>query len=123
MNIKTVPLTDDGARFVDMLLPLTREQISAVRADGGGHQVTVGFRPEHYELIGEGEGGMPVTVDLVEELGSDEYVYGHANLEGSSERFVVRTNGHATPELGSVVNVKPHPGRHHAFHATTGRRL
>jgi multiple sugar transport system ATP-binding protein len=123
MNIKTVPLTDDGARFVDMLLPLSRDQIRAARADGGGNTVTIGFRPEHCDLIGEGEGGMPITVDLVEELGSDEYVYGHAILEGSSERFVVRTSGQHTPELGSIVNVKPHRDRHHAFHAENGRRL
>jgi multiple sugar transport system ATP-binding protein len=123
MNIKNVPLIDEGARFVDMLLPLTRQQVAAARADGGGNTVTVGFRPEHCDLVGEGEGGMPITVDLVEELGSDEYVYGHAILEGSSERFVVRTSGHSTPELGAIVNVKPHPGRHHAFHAVTGKRI
>src|SRR5690242_9758334 len=124
MNIKTVPLTDQGARFVDMLLPLTREQVAAARADGGGDQVTIGFRPEHCDLVDEGQGGMPVTVDLVEELGSDEYVYGHAVLEGSSERFVVRTSaGHRSPALGQIVDVKPPPDKHHAFHAVTGKRL
>jgi multiple sugar transport system ATP-binding protein len=66
---------------------------------------------------------MPITVDLVEELGSDEYVYGHAILEGSSERFVVRSRGGATPRLGQTVNVKPHIDRHHTFHAVTGTRL
>src|ERR687890_619436 len=35
MNIKTVRLADNGAQFADMLLPLTREQIEAARADGG----------------------------------------------------------------------------------------
>jgi multiple sugar transport system ATP-binding protein len=123
MNIKTVPLTDQGARFVDMMLPLTRQQIAAARADGGGDQVTVGFRPEHCDLVGEGQGGMPITVDLVEELGSDEYVYGHAVMEGSSERFVVRTSGERSPSLGEIVDVKPHPDKHHAFHAVTGQRL
>jgi multiple sugar transport system ATP-binding protein len=66
---------------------------------------------------------MPITVDLVEELGSDEYVYGHAVLEGESERFTIRTPGHETPGLGQVVNVRPQSGRHHAFHAVTGVRL
>jgi multiple sugar transport system ATP-binding protein len=106
-----------------MVLPLTREQLEAARAEGGDGRVTVGFRPEHCDLVGEGEGGMPVTVDLVEELGSDEYVYGHAVLEGSSERFVVRHSGGGTPNLGETVNVRPHPGRHHAFHVVTGRRI
>jgi len=125
MNIKTVPLTEDGGRFVYINLPLTREQIAAARADGGGNQVTVGFRPEHCDLVGEGEGGMPITVDLVEELGSDEFVYGHAILEGHSERFVVRAaGGHGrTPTIGDTVNVKPQPGRHHAFNAVTGKRI
>jgi multiple sugar transport system ATP-binding protein len=74
MNIKTVPLTDDGAAFADLVLPLTRDQIDAARADGTGH-VTVGFRPEDSELVGPADGGMPVRVDLVEELGSDTVVY------------------------------------------------
>ncbi len=123
MNIKTVPLTDQGARFVDMILPLTREQIAAANADGGNGRVTVGFRPEDCELVGEGEGGMPITVDLVEELGSDEFVYGHAVLEGSSERFTIRTSGERTPHLAEIVNVRPHTDKHHAFHAVTGQRL
>jgi hypothetical protein len=36
---------------------------------------------------------------------------------------VVRTSGQTTPELGGIVNVKPHRDRHHAFHAATGSRL
>jgi len=124
MNIKTVPLTESGARFVDMTLPLSREQVAAAR-EGGMDAVTVGFRPEHCDLVGESEGGMPITVDLVEELGSDEFVYGHAILEGSNERFVVRSTGggRRTPGIGDTVNVKPRPDRHHAFHAKTGRRI
>ena len=30
-------------------------------------------------MVGD-HGGMPVDVDLVEELGADAYVYGHVNL-------------------------------------------
>jgi multiple sugar transport system ATP-binding protein len=123
MNIKTVPLTDQGARFVDMVLPLTREQIQKANAEGGDGKVTVGFRPENCDVVGEGQGGMPITVDLVEELGSDEFVYGHATMEGSSERFTIRTSGERTPHLAEVVNVKPHPDAVHAFHAVTGQRL
>ena len=67
---------------------------------------------------------MPITVDLVEELGSDEFIYGHAELDGGSERFVVRsTGGHTTPALGDAVHVKPHPERIHAFNAASGLRL
>src|SRR5438105_12432597 len=42
MNIKTVPLTEVGANFAGMILPLSREQVAAARADGGNNLVTVG---------------------------------------------------------------------------------
>jgi multiple sugar transport system ATP-binding protein len=126
MNIKTVRLRDDGALFGSMLLPLTREQVEAARAGGANGTVTVGFRPEDCDLVGATEGGMPVEVELVEELGSDAYVYGHAALgdEGADvERFVVRTDGRNTPSMGDIVYVKPRVGAHHAFHAENGERI
>jgi multiple sugar transport system ATP-binding protein len=123
MNIKTVQLTESGARFVDMLLPLDRNQVADAQAEGGNGRVTVGFRPEDCDLVGSTEGGMPISVDLVEELGSDAFVYGTAAMEGQSERFCVRTDGRRVPGLGDIVNVKPRAGHHHAFHAVTGRRI
>jgi multiple sugar transport system ATP-binding protein len=123
MNIKTVPLTDSGANFAGMVLPLERDQIQRARADGADSHVTVGFRPEDSDLVGQTEGGMPILVDLVEELGSDAYVYGHANIGGVDERFVVRTDGRRTPHMGDTVFVKPRVGHHHAFNAKTGVRI
>jgi multiple sugar transport system ATP-binding protein len=122
MNIKLVPLTESGAKFADMTLPLTREQIEAARSGNATH-VQVGFRPEDTELVGPGDGGMPIHVDLVEELGSDAYVYGTVALEGQDERFVVRTDSRHAPSLGDIVYVKPRIGSHHAFHAVNGLRL
>jgi multiple sugar transport system ATP-binding protein len=123
MNIKTVPLTEQGAAFAQMILPLTREQVEAARADGGDGKVTVGFRPEDCDLVSGGEGGMPIMVELVEDLGSDANVYGHAALEGGSERFVIRTDRRNMPHMGDTVFVKPRPDQHHAFHAVTGVRI
>jgi multiple sugar transport system ATP-binding protein len=94
MNIKTVPLTEDGAAFADMILPLTREQVDAALTDGTAH-VQVGFCPENTGLVGPDDAGMPIHVDLVEELGSDAYVYGTGALEGQDERFVVRVDSPA----------------------------
>jgi multiple sugar transport system ATP-binding protein len=122
MNIKLVPLTDSGAAFADMVLPLTREQVAAARTDGTAH-VLVGFRPENADLVGADDGGMPIHVDLVEELGADSYVYGTVALEGHNERFVVRVESQHTPHLGEIVYVKPRAGAQHAFHATSGKRL
>jgi multiple sugar transport system ATP-binding protein len=123
MNIKTVPLTEGGADFAGMMLPLTREQVAAARGGEGNGTVTVGFRPEDSDLVSQSEGGMPIMVDLVEELGSDAYVYGHVSLSGADERFVVRTDGRSTPHMGETVYVKPRTGHHHAFHAVTGERI
>jgi multiple sugar transport system ATP-binding protein len=123
MNIKTVPLTESGGKFADMILPLDRRQVDEARADGGDRVVQVGFRPEDTDLVGPEDGGMPIHVDLVEELGSDAYVYGTVALEGQDERFVVRSDPRRSPRLNDTVYVKPRAGHHHAFHAVTGRRL
>ncbi|MCC3763543.1 sn-glycerol-3-phosphate ABC transporter ATP-binding protein UgpC [Glycomyces sp. TRM65418] len=123
MNLKTVSLTEAGALFGDVTLPLSREVRDAATQDGGDQQVTVGFRPEHCKLGAEGSGGIPVEVDLVEELGSEAYVYGHAAYNDSSERFVVRTESAHVPRLSETVYVVPEPGHEHVFHASTGQRL
>src|SRR3954447_22926697 len=123
MNIKTVRLTDEGAPFPAMILPLSREQVTAAQADGGGNNVMVGFRPEDTDLVGPNDGGMPIVVDLVEELGSDAYVHGTVALEGQDERFVVRADPRNTPRLTETVYVKPRAGSHHAFNAATGKRI
>jgi multiple sugar transport system ATP-binding protein len=123
MNLKTVPLTSDGAQFGALAVPLTAEQRSAAAA-GGASTVTIGLRPEDLDLVTEGSGGLPVHVDLVEELGSDAYVYGTADLgAGQDGRVVVRTDGRKPPQMGQTVHVQSRPGHEHAFHAETGERL
>jgi multiple sugar transport system ATP-binding protein len=122
MNLKTVPLGSDGARLGNLVVPLTPEQRAAA-AEGGAGTVTVGLRPEDLDLVPESQGGLPVHVDLVEELGSDAYVYGTAQLDGQPERMVVRTDGRSAPRLGDTVYVQTRTGHEHAFHAETGARL
>ena len=122
MNIKTVALTESGAMFGETALPLTREIRDAANGSGT-KEVTIGIRPEHCKLGSETSGGIPIEVDLVEELGSEAYVYGHATYDGSSERFVVRTESTNVPRLSETVYVVPEPGHEHVFHAETGNRL
>jgi multiple sugar transport system ATP-binding protein len=121
MNLKTVLITDTGADFGPLAVPLTTEQVAA--AEGGDGKVTVGFRPEETDLVTEADGGLPLEVDLVEDLGSDVNVYGHTLLEGADERFVVRTTRHHQPNLGEVVHIKPQTGEVHLFNAGTGARI
>ncbi|MFI5493266.1 ABC transporter ATP-binding protein [Actinoplanes sp. NPDC051859] len=121
MNIKTVPLAEAGANFGPLAVPLTREQATAAQSDT--RQVTVGFRPEATDLVPASAGGLPIVVDLVEDLGSDANVYGHAALDGGSERFVVRTDRRGMPTLGETVYIKPQADHVHLFNATTGARI
>ena len=124
MNIKTVPLSEQGARFGDVTVPLSREHRDAA-TDGldGDPTVTIGIRPEDCALGSATDGGIAVEVDLVEELGSDAFVYGHATYGDGEERFVVRTDGRSVPRLGETVHIVPETGREHVFHAGTGNRI
>jgi multiple sugar transport system ATP-binding protein len=121
MNIKTVPVDEAGAHFRGMTIELTPEQRAAASADGGDREITVGFRPEDSDIVGEADGGLPVTVELVEELGSDAYVYGSS--EEGDDRIVVRTDGRNTPRMADTVHIRPRPGAVHLFHAKTGVRI
>jgi multiple sugar transport system ATP-binding protein len=122
MNLKDVALIDSGAQFGGLALPLTREQVANAK-EGGNGRVTIGFRPEDCDLVSAESGGVAVHVDLVEELGSDAYVYGTAAADGDDTRIVVRTDGRNTPRMGDTVYVKPRGQNNHAFHAVTGQRL
>jgi multiple sugar transport system ATP-binding protein len=121
MNIKTVALTETGANFGSLAVPLTREQVAA--AQGADSKVTVGFRPEATDLVSPTEGGLPIVVDLVEDLGSDANVYGHAAMDEGSERFVVRTDRRNMPTMGETVFIKPQANQVHLFNAKTGLRI
>jgi multiple sugar transport system ATP-binding protein len=44
-------------------------------------KVTVGVRPENWRLVSDSEGGLPVRITVVEELGADSFVYGTSDVE------------------------------------------
>jgi multiple sugar transport system ATP-binding protein len=118
MNLFDVPVVDGGVKFGDHTHPVDRSWL----ADAGSH-VTLGVRPEDLEISATG-GGLPITIDVVEELGADAYVYG--TIEGSSptdKPIIARTDGRTPPAKGSVVRLSPKPDHVHLFNADTGLRL
>ncbi|GGJ94712.1 sugar ABC transporter ATP-binding protein [Pilimelia anulata] len=121
MNLKTVPLVEGGARLGPLRVPLDRDRLAAAAA-GGATTVVLGLRPEAVALTGAGT-GVPLVVDLVEELGSDAYVHGHATLDDPDGRLVVRTDGRSPLRMGEVVDLHIDPDRVHVFHAGTGERI
>ena len=49
MNLVEVPITDGGVKFGNSVVPVGREALSAA-ADTGDRTVTVGVRPEHFDV-------------------------------------------------------------------------
>jgi multiple sugar transport system ATP-binding protein len=87
---------------------------SEVRVAGHG-SVTVGIRPEHVRLGGDGP---RLDVAIVEFLGNDALVYGTV----AGERLVVRTDPREAPAEGESVPVQLPDAHLHVF-AATGERI
>jgi multiple sugar transport system ATP-binding protein len=127
MNLLDVPVTDGGVKFGDAVLPIARDDLKEA-----GNHVTVGVRPEDLDLTDSGR-GLAVTVDVVEELGADAYIYGQTNAhqvdaEGdeelaASKPFIARVDGRRPPEKGSVIHLAPRQGHLHMFSADSGLRI
>jgi multiple sugar transport system ATP-binding protein len=113
MNLLDLPLADGGVKFGDTVFPVERAALSHV--DG---QVTLGVRPEDLELTPH---GLPVQVDVVEELGADAYIYGRTT--DSDAQIIARTDGRRPPEKGSTIYFTPKKGHVHLFDTKTGLRL
>ncbi|MBV9593162.1 MAG: sn-glycerol-3-phosphate ABC transporter ATP-binding protein UgpC [Actinobacteria bacterium] len=123
MNLRTARVVSGGAELGGWTVPLSPEVMSAIQKDGL-NQITLGIRPESFHMSQSGQ-GLTLTVNLVEELGADAFVYG--NLPGddplSDRHFVVRFDGRVPPRLGDTITVEARQGEEHAFNPETGERL
>lgn len=106
-------------------VPLPRRVHSAARTESG-ESVTVGFRPESAELVGSDDGGIAAEVNLVEELGSDAFVYGtftgHDAVHGGAD-IIVRVDPRNTPAKVSMIHLHIKAGEEHVFSTATGQRI
>ncbi|OKL46970.1 sugar ABC transporter ATP-binding protein [Boudabousia liubingyangii] len=121
MNMGRFSVEGNVAVLGGAKIPLSEATLKAVtEADNG--EITIGFRPESLEVVSsDTAGAIPVSVDFVEELGSDSYVYG--KLHGGTTDLIVRVPPRTAPEPGSVLNVRIKEGQAHLFSAATGERL
>ncbi len=127
MNLRTVPLVEGGAKLGNITVPLGSETTAAAK-EAGVDKIILGVRPESFTMNTDGlTKGLNVHVDLVEELGSDAYVYGNLEDEAADEpnekRFVVRADGRIPPRIGENISVNLRDNEVHAFHPETGERL
>jgi multiple sugar transport system ATP-binding protein len=120
MNLLDLRRSGDGVTLGGMEIPLSREIRDAA---GSADTVTVGVRPEDLSLDSEGSGaGVKAVVDVVEELGSESYLYAHmAEDEGTT--LVVRGPGRTTVRYGDTVALRVNSDAVHAFDASSGERL
>ncbi len=118
MNIFHARVVEGGVQVGLVVVPVERSAL-----DDAGPEALVGVRPEDLVIGGVGGEGLAASVDLVEELGSDGYIYAHGETEGKRVDIVARVSGAAYPQLGDSITLVAKPGRVHVFHAETGERL
>jgi len=119
MNLLTVPVSGGkamlGSHGVDV-------------PASAGSSVTVGVRPEGFAPAST---GFDVNVEVVEELGSDAFVYGKpadanvkfANATDEGAQVIVRWDPKNPPKPGTTITVAPVAGSIHLFDATSGLRI
>src|SRR6478609_2367354 len=83
-------------------------------------RVTVGVRPENWRLVSSEEGGLPVRITVVEELGADSFVYGTSDVEGTPSNVIVRVSGRQHPQKGETLYVTTDPQHVHVFDTESG---
>ena len=130
MNLGDWRVEGDSAKFGEATVMLPESVKSAI---GSEDKVTIGIRPEGFEIAEPGIDTIPLKVTFVEHLGSDSYVYGtiagEENEESrfgsgdNSETMVVRVPPERKVAQDQVINLRPRPGHIHFFSAVSGKRL
>jgi multiple sugar transport system ATP-binding protein len=119
MNLLTAPVSGGKAQMGDLNIDVPAS---------AGSSVIVGIRPEGWAPAAT---GFHVLVEVVEELGSDAFVYGRpadsnvqfANSTDEGAQVIVRWDPKNPPKPGDTVTVANVPNAVHLFDATTGSRI
>jgi multiple sugar transport system ATP-binding protein len=117
MNLVEARVVDGQATVGEIRVPVP------AGPDGVPDAVTVGVRPEAFRLVPAGQGGLPLEVLLVEELGADSYVHGFTEIAGERELLIVRADERGRVHKGDVVHALPELTRVHLFDTASGARL
>ncbi|MFC8733682.1 ABC transporter ATP-binding protein [Luteimicrobium sp. NPDC057192] len=135
MNIGTFDVNGGNIEVGPARLALPRDVAGKLTSEDNG-KVTLGFRPEALDVTTDSNASaFPVEVNIVEELGSDAFVYGTlrgpAAQQGETvitsgagdNQVIVRVDPRNVPMKGERVYVTIRPGEEHVFSAATGQRL
>jgi multiple sugar transport system ATP-binding protein len=116
MNLIEAEITDGGAKIGDYVVPIDR---SILAKAGDDKTLTLGVRPEAFQIADE---GLPVKVAVIEELGSDAYLYGSAE-HTTGQQIIARIGTRMHSEKGAIVHLAPQPDKLHLFSTSTEERL
>jgi multiple sugar transport system ATP-binding protein len=118
MNLLQATVSDGVALIGDYGIPLSRDAVSKA-----GGPITVGVRPEAWRVVSPHEGGLPVHVLVVEELGADAYLYGRLPLDGAAAQLVIRVDPRRNYHKGETVHVTTDSGNVLVFDRESGANL
>ncbi|HET9243926.1 MAG TPA: sn-glycerol-3-phosphate ABC transporter ATP-binding protein UgpC [Gaiella sp.] len=143
MNLVTGSLADGSVSIGGLEVPLDRER----RPTAADENVVVGIRPEAFEDAAFATSGLPqveVRVEVVEELGSDAYVFFQIDAEaivvegatldegeddgkllagGDRGLFAARVDPRTRARPGEPIRLAVDPSRFYFFSPTTGETL
>jgi multiple sugar transport system ATP-binding protein len=117
MNLIEAEITDGGAKIGDYVVPIERDLLAKA---GDDKTLMLGIRPEAFHLADE---GLPVKVAVIEELGSDAYLYGTAEHMSTNQQIIARIGTRLHDEKGTLVHLRPDAEKLHLFSKSTEQRL
>jgi sn-glycerol 3-phosphate transport system ATP-binding protein len=116
MNLVEGVLEGDGIRLgAETLVPLPATATTrALKAEA-----VLGIRPEHFELTDPGNALLTIETELIEALGADTLVHGHAG----DVALTLRLPGSHPVAMGEHLPVTVAPGHFHVFDRVDGQRV
>jgi multiple sugar transport system ATP-binding protein len=123
MNLLGAKANEAGATYGTLTVPLTPEQHAALTSSA----ITIGVRPNDLEVTESG--GLDATVEFVEELGAESFIYctSHDNPDrrddGAGIEVVARIEGLSDARRGDRISLVPKPAGLHLFDTKSGARL
>jgi multiple sugar transport system ATP-binding protein len=125
MNLNRLPFDGTAAKFGDAAIPIPGAAAAAAR-QAGLSEVVLGLRPESITSVREpsvdGAARLQGTVRLIEDTGSDAWVYVDVPAPVPI-RLVCRADARQLPAVGDKVPLVVRVAEAHVFDAASGERL
>ncbi|MCL2315722.1 MAG: sn-glycerol-3-phosphate ABC transporter ATP-binding protein UgpC [Actinomycetia bacterium] len=121
MNLIEAKIVDGGVALSDHVLAIPRD----ILAKATGATVTIGVRPEAFDVSPTGE-GIPFDVAAVEETGADAFLYGTmagTGVGGAEPQQMVARVASRAAQRGTQVRLSVPVEKVHVFDTGTSLRL